>query len=68
MRDRFRLTANKSRSVKLRNTNDYWKFCFGNDIPFQSSLSVLENETKTDESLPTIRKMMNLTQVVFSCS
>ena len=67
MRDRLRTTDKKYRVARLRNANDYWKFCFGTDIPFQSPLSCLETEdpSKTESPLPTMTKMITLTQVEF---
>ncbi|CAF3609487.1 unnamed protein product, partial [Rotaria sp. Silwood2] len=67
MRDRLRITDKKYRVAKLKNINDYWKFCFGNDISFQFPLSPLEtdDQSKTQNSLPTMTKMITLTQVEF---
>jgi hypothetical protein len=60
MRDRLRLINKNYKVAKLKNANNYWKFCFGNDIPFQSPLSSLEF---AENLLPTMTKMITLTQV-----
>ncbi|CAF3678061.1 unnamed protein product [Rotaria sp. Silwood1] len=64
MRDQLRIINKKYRIVKLKNINDYWKFCFGNDIPFQSPLSSLEidEQLQIQNPLPTMTKMISLTQ------
>ncbi|CAF1057650.1 unnamed protein product [Rotaria sordida] len=64
MRDRLRIIDKKYRIAKLKNVNDYWKFCFGNNIPFQSSLSSLEidDQSKIQNPLPTMTTMITLTQ------
>jgi hypothetical protein len=62
MRDRLRITNKKYKIVKLKNANNYWTFCFGDDIPYQSSLTSLE---ETQNLFPTMTKMITLTQVLF---
>ena len=65
MRDRLRKIDKKYKVAKLKNANNYWKFCFGNDIPYQSPLSSLEidEQQQTQNPLPTMTKMITLTQV-----
>lgn len=63
MRDRLRKLNRNSKATKLKNTNHFWKFCFGNDIPFQSSLPTLELQDHQSTLLPTMMKMITLTQV-----
>ena len=65
MRDKLRLKTKKGKSEKLKNATHYWKFCFGNDIPYQSPLSSLETDEQTSNPLPTMTKMITLTQVRF---
>jgi hypothetical protein len=65
MRDRLRILDKKYKSAKLKNANNYWKFCFGNDIPYQSPLSSLETDEQIENPLPTMTKMITLTQVRF---
>jgi hypothetical protein len=67
MRDRLRSKDKKSKGAKLKNANNYWKFCFGNDIPFQSPLSSFEtdDQQQIQNPLPTMTKMITLTQVRF---
>ncbi|CAF1067196.1 unnamed protein product [Rotaria sp. Silwood1] len=67
MRDQLRIINKKYRIVKLKNINDYWKFCFGNDIPFQSPLSSLEidEQLQIQNPLPTMTKMISLTQALY---
>lgn len=62
MRDRLRLTDKKYKSIRLKNANNYWKFCFGDDIPYQSSLEIND---QTQNQFPTMMKMISLTQVLF---
>ncbi len=62
MRDRLRIIDKNYKVAKLINANHFWKFCFGNEIPFQSTLSSLEIE-QTQNLLPTMKKMITLTQV-----
>jgi len=65
MRDRLRITDKKYKNAKLKTADNYWKFCFGNDIPFQSPLSSLEtdDQQQIQNPLPTMAKMITLTQV-----
>ncbi len=65
MRDRLRITDKKYKVAKLKNATNYWKFCFGNDIPYQSPLSSLEvdDQQQIQNLLPTMTKMITLTQV-----
>jgi len=65
MRDRLRITDKKYKVAKLKNAINYWKFCFGNDIPYQSPLSSLEvdDQQQIQNLLPTMTKMITLTQV-----
>jgi hypothetical protein len=63
MRDRLRITDRKYQVARLKNANQFWKFCFGNEIPFQSSLEI--DNQQTENSLPTMTKMITLTQVEF---
>lgn len=63
MRDRLRKNDRNYKSMKLKNGNGFWKFCFGNEIPFQSSLPILEVEDQQSNLLPTMKKMITLTQV-----
>ncbi len=65
MRDRLRLTNKKYKSIKLKTAHHYWKFCFGDEIPFQSPLPSLEMDEQQQASnpLPTMSKMISLTQV-----
>jgi hypothetical protein len=67
MRDRLRITDKKYKNAKLKTADNYWKFCFGNDIPFQSPLSSLEtdDQQQIQNPLPTMAKMITLTQVKF---
>jgi len=62
MRDRLRIIDKKYKVAKLKNANNYWKFCFGNDIPFQSSLE-FNDQQQIQSPLPTMTKMITLTQV-----
>ncbi len=59
MRDRLRIIDKSYKVAKLINANHFWKFCFGNEIPFQSPLSSL----KIEDPIPTMKKMITLTQV-----
>ena len=59
MRDRLRKNDRNYKMAKLKNATAYWKFCFGTDIPFQSSLTTFE----MNDLLPTMTKMITLTQV-----
>jgi hypothetical protein len=65
MRDRLRITDKKYKVAKLKNATNYWIFCFGNDIPYQSPLSSLEvdDQQQIQNLLPTMTKMITLTQV-----
>ncbi|CAF0975316.1 unnamed protein product [Adineta ricciae] len=64
MRDRLRAANKKYKNTKLKTANHYWKFCFGDEIPFQSPLSSLEadEQQQMQNSFPTITKMSILTQ------
>ncbi|CAF0841668.1 unnamed protein product [Adineta steineri] len=64
MRDRLRIANKKYKNAKLKSANNYWKFCFGDDTPFQSPLPSLEidDQQQTQNSLPTMTKMITLTQ------
>lgn len=63
MRDRLRTNSKSNfRATRLRSANNYWTLCFGNDIPFQSSLS-LDDQLNEQSSLPTMTKMISLSQV-----
>jgi hypothetical protein len=61
MRDRLRSTNNNYKVAKLKNANNYWKFCFGDNIPYQS----LQTDDQIENPLPTMTKMITLTQVGF---
>ncbi|UJR15183.1 hypothetical protein I4U23_002144 [Adineta vaga] len=64
MRDRIRAGNKKYKNTKLKSANHYWKFCFGDDIPFQSPLSSLETDEQQQiqNPFPTMTKMSILTQ------
>jgi hypothetical protein len=66
MRDRLRATDKNYKVAKLKTANHFWKFCFGDEIPFQSPLSSLEttDQEQTQNPLPTMKKMITLTQVL----
>jgi hypothetical protein len=49
--------------AKLKSPSNYWKFCFGPDIPFLSQLPPVEQDEQKQTSLPTITRMMTLNQV-----
>ena len=68
MRDRLRAGNKKYKNTKLKTANHYWKFCFGDEVPFQSPLSSLEadEQQQMQNLFPTITKMSILTQVSFS--
>ncbi|CAF0828582.1 unnamed protein product, partial [Didymodactylos carnosus] len=59
MRDKLRSKKN-FKITKLKNINSYWKFCFGDNVPVQSILSLDTFEKYT--VLPTMSKMISLTQ------
>ena len=63
MRDRLRKSDRNYKSTKLKNGNSFWKFCFGDEIPLQSSLPTLGVEDQQSNLLPTMTKMITLTQV-----
>ena len=65
MRDRLRRKHKSFRTAKLKSPMNYWKFCFGPDVPFQSALSALDGDDSPSAPipLPTMTKIIVLTQV-----
>lgn len=62
-RDRLRKTDKNYKMAKLKSASNYWKFCFGPDIPFLSPLPSVEQDEQAQNHLPTITRMMTLNQV-----
>jgi len=63
MRDRLRTKNSKYKTLKLRNANQYWKFCFEEQQPVQIDDFNLDQQEQIQNPLPTMTKMITLTQV-----
>ncbi|CAF3983748.1 unnamed protein product [Rotaria magnacalcarata] len=60
MRDRLRARTKKNPAPRLRTANDYWKFCFDDNI--QLSFLETDDQSDTQHPLPTMAKMIILSQ------
>ena len=56
IRDQLRIINTEYKSIKFKTANDYWKFCFGDNIPYhQTSLLSFETNNQGQINLKMIK-------------